>query len=201
MQIAQPKNKVGPQGEQGPMGPQGPQGEPGPKGDKGDPPAHQWRGTKLRFENPDGSWGKFVDLKGDKGETGKPGPRWQDGRNLGVGPYVLVAKAFENLTAGSYVSIFNNSGEVAIRLADRLNGRQADGFVKAGFLAGENAEVYFEGLNNSFSGLTIGAKCFLSIMGQVTNISPTGPGLWQYLGRAISPTAIYTEIDDAIERI
>ena len=48
----------------GPQGDQGPQGEPGPKGDK---PAHQWSGTSLRFENPDGTWGSLVNLKGQDG--------------------------------------------------------------------------------------------------------------------------------------
>lgn len=48
----------------GPKGDQGPQGEQGPKGDK---PAHEWQGTSLRFENPDGSWGQFVNLKGQDG--------------------------------------------------------------------------------------------------------------------------------------
>lgn len=42
-------------------------GEQGPKGDK---PDHEWKGTKLRFEKPDGSWGKFVDLKGADGKGG-----------------------------------------------------------------------------------------------------------------------------------
>src|SRR5690554_2789022 len=41
--------------------------EKGSKGDKGDPPNHQWDNTSLRFEKPDGSWGDYVDLKGDKG--------------------------------------------------------------------------------------------------------------------------------------
>lgn len=36
----------------------------GDKGDKGDMPNHQWKGTKLRFEKPNGGWGKWVDLKG-----------------------------------------------------------------------------------------------------------------------------------------
>lgn len=48
----------------GPKGDQGPQGEQGPKGDK---PAHEWQGTSLRFENPDGSWGAYVNLKGQDG--------------------------------------------------------------------------------------------------------------------------------------
>lgn len=36
-----------------------------PKGVKGDIPAHEWVGTAIRFQNPDGSWGDFVDLQVD----------------------------------------------------------------------------------------------------------------------------------------
>jgi hypothetical protein len=119
----------------------------------------------------------------------------------GVGPDLLVAEATENLAAGSYVNIFNNGGTTGVRLADRTNGRQADGFVKTAVTAGNLAEVFFEGPNDALSGLTIGARYFLSTLGQATATPPTGPGLWQYLGRAISTTAINTDIDDAIERI
>jgi len=49
--------------------PVGLQGPPGPKGDK---PAHQWNNTRLRFENPDGSWGSYVDLRGPEGPPGPP---------------------------------------------------------------------------------------------------------------------------------
>lgn len=37
------------------------------KGDKGDIPKHEWQGTKLKFELPDGKWGKAVDLAGRDG--------------------------------------------------------------------------------------------------------------------------------------
>ena len=37
------------------------------KGDDGETPQHRWVGTKLQFKNPDGSWGKLVDLKGPRG--------------------------------------------------------------------------------------------------------------------------------------
>ena len=57
----------GPKGDQGPQGEQGPKGEQGPQGPKGDKPAHEWQGTSLRFENPDGSWGAYVNLKGQDG--------------------------------------------------------------------------------------------------------------------------------------
>jgi hypothetical protein len=33
-------------------------------GQKGDMPGHQWDGTRIRFEKPDGSWGEWVDLRG-----------------------------------------------------------------------------------------------------------------------------------------
>lgn len=49
---------------QGPKGDTGLQGDPGPKGDK---PAHQWSGTSVKFENPDGTWGSLVNLKGQDG--------------------------------------------------------------------------------------------------------------------------------------
>ena len=46
---------------------------PGPQGDK---PAHQWSGTSVRFENPNGSWGTYVNLKGNDGSDGKT---WHSG--------------------------------------------------------------------------------------------------------------------------
>lgn len=38
-------------------------------GEKGDKPKHEWKKTKLRFENPDGSWGQWVELKGLDGRV------------------------------------------------------------------------------------------------------------------------------------
>ena len=73
MATAGPKNRVGPPGPQGEQGPQGPKGEkgiqgpPGEDGEKGDIPKHQWRGSELRFEKPDGKWGKYKELRGPTG--------------------------------------------------------------------------------------------------------------------------------------
>lgn len=91
-----PQGPQGPQGIQGPPGPQGPQGPQGPPGEQGPPgqngsqgipgaqgpigltPAHEWFSTLLRFQNQDGSWGEFVDLKGIPGDT-----RWElNGQNI-----------------------------------------------------------------------------------------------------------------------
>lgn len=67
---------VGPDGQPGPVGPQGPKGDPGergPQGPKGDKPDHEWVGTGLRFEKPDGTWGQAVDLRGQRGQRGGRG--------------------------------------------------------------------------------------------------------------------------------
>lgn len=64
------------QGEPGADGAQGPQGEAGPagpQGPKGDKPDHQWSGTALQFEKPDGTWGDLIDLKGAPGKRGGGG--------------------------------------------------------------------------------------------------------------------------------
>ena len=65
---------AGPQGAAGPRGEKGEKGDRGEKGEKGDTgpvPEHEWSGTKLRWKKPDGKWGKYVDLKGEKGPAGK----------------------------------------------------------------------------------------------------------------------------------
>lgn len=44
-----------------------------PRGDVGATglaPAHNWSGTSLRFKNPNGTNGSYVNLKGDKGDVG-----------------------------------------------------------------------------------------------------------------------------------
>ena len=68
-----PQGPAGPRGPEGKRGPRGEKGEKGEKGDAGPIPKHEWKGTKLRFEMPDGSWGKAVDLKGAEGPRGASG--------------------------------------------------------------------------------------------------------------------------------
>lgn len=46
-------------------------GEQRAEGSKGDMPDHEWQGTRLRFQKPDGRWGEFVDLRGQKGRDGR----------------------------------------------------------------------------------------------------------------------------------
>lgn len=69
------------------------------KGDKGDKPRHKWTGTSLSFENPDGSWGSPVNLKG---EEGKPSPI-RDAKE--VGDYLLSIKGFKESLKGKDAEI------------------------------------------------------------------------------------------------
>jgi len=60
----------------GETGAPGPQGSPGPPG-IGEILAHEWQGTSIRFQNPDGSWGQWVDLQGERGIGEIPAHEWQ----------------------------------------------------------------------------------------------------------------------------
>lgn len=93
------EGKCGPRGEEGEMGPVGPrglsfkgidgrQGTPGPqgipglkgdKGETGEAPEHEWQGTKLRFRNPNKSWGPFISLQGMIGGRGRAGANGMGG--------------------------------------------------------------------------------------------------------------------------
>lgn len=84
--------KDGKDGEDGKRGLRGLKGEPGSdglRGDTGPMPDHQWDGTRLRFEQPDGTWGKFVDLRGLPGASGGGG---------GAGGGILEVVAGDNVT-------------------------------------------------------------------------------------------------------
>ncbi|MEL7428024.1 MAG: phage tail fiber protein, partial [Bacteroidota bacterium] len=77
-------SEEGPQGPQGPVGPEGPigptgatgsTGPVGPQGPVGATPDSEWDGTKLRFQQGDGTWGDYSDLVGPEGPQGIRGPQ------------------------------------------------------------------------------------------------------------------------------
>lgn len=116
---------------------------------------------------------------------------------VGVGPDVKALVATEDLTTGDYVNIWNDGGVEKVRLADFSNGRDAHGFVKAAFLTGATAIVYFEGPNDGLSGLTPGARYYLDTAGGAT-VTPKTTGIHQFLGIAVDVNTINTDIDDCI---
>lgn len=66
-------------GEEIPVAMKGEPGLMGKRGLTGDPPKHEVDGTKIRFQNPDKTWGPWVDLKGVRGADGKDG---KDGKSI-----------------------------------------------------------------------------------------------------------------------
>lgn len=52
-----------------PIAVQGKRGKKGDKGKAGRIPAHEWRGTFIRFENPDGTWGEWTNIQGAPSES------------------------------------------------------------------------------------------------------------------------------------
>jgi hypothetical protein len=120
---------------------------------------------------------------------------------VGVGPNVKVLLASENIAAGRYVNIYDNTGTPNVRLADNSNSREAHGYLKDAVTSGGNATVYFEGTNDDLSGLTPGARQYLSTAGQATATPPTfggGAQISQLVGLAVSATEIDTDIDDVV---
>jgi len=113
----------------------------------------------------------------------------------GIVPETASLEASENLAAGDFVNVHNSSG-AKVRKADASSaGKPAHGFVLAAVTSGEQATVYFEGLNDQVSGQTPG-EVFLSAAaaGAAVNAAPSGAGnVVQKLGIAISATAINFE--------
>jgi len=119
---------------------------------------------------------------------------------VGIGADTAAIEASEALAAGDLVSIHDATGS-RVRKADASSasaGRQADGFVLASVISGGTATVFFEGTITGLTGLTVGARYFLSgsAAGVVTATRPTAVGhCVQYVGKAISATAISFEPD------
>lgn len=91
-------NSVELKGEKGEPGEKGEKGDPGPaNGPKGDKPDHKWEGSALSFENPDGSWGESVNLKGEKGEPGEKGEKGEKGEPGADGADGITQEAVSSL--------------------------------------------------------------------------------------------------------
>ena len=65
------------------------QGQDGEDGAVGPMPRHEWSGTRLRFEKPDGTWGEWVELRG----TGA-GPSGGGGGSLSIQKFYASADDF-----------------------------------------------------------------------------------------------------------
>jgi hypothetical protein len=116
----------------------------------------------------------------------------------GMGADVLTVTASEALSAGDFVNIHSGG----VRKADGAAvGKEVDGFVLDAISSGQPATVYFEGRNTALTGLTVGARYYLSAStpGAVTTTPPTGSGnVVQFIGRASEATSIAFEATDGV---
>ena len=120
----------------------------------------------------------------------------------GIGADAPYVEAFENLNAGDFVNIFNDSGMAKVRKADAsMTGREAMGFVDKSATSGNTVQVYLEGSNHALTGLLPGTRYYLSatVPGTVTATPVSGSGrIHQYIGTAHSSSSISFEADDGI---
>ncbi|MGE3348185.1 MAG: hypothetical protein AB7I35_12205 [Ramlibacter sp.] len=109
------------------------------------------------------------------------------------GADVAVIQTSEAVAAGDYVNIHDGGGgSFRVRLADASNGREAHGFVLAGYASGVPATVYFDSTNSQVADQAPGVV-YLSdaVPGQGTNVPPATSGhIVQRIGLAHSDTAV-----------
>ena len=121
---------------------------------------------------------------------------------VGIGAETASVIASEALTAGNLVNIWSNAGTPNVRKADASNGRIAHGFVLANVSASANATVYFEGTVTGLTGLTPGARQFLSATtpGLTTESVPATAGQYvQRVGTAASTTSFtFNPLDEVL---
>lgn len=110
-----------------------------------------------------------------------------------AGVDTLAVVASEALADGDLVNIWDSAGTFKVRKADGASaGKEAHGFVKAGYSSSASATVYFEGTNDHVTGLSPGVQ-YLSATtaGLATATPPSGTGkVIQRVGYAGSATAL-----------
>ena len=110
----------------------------------------------------------------------------------GFGPGVEAISTSESLVAGDFVNIWDSGGSKAVRKSDATTtGKPADGFVLAGVSHPGTATVYYEGINDQVTGLTIGPQYLSATAGKCTATKPTSSGnIQQFVGTATSATSM-----------
>lgn len=119
----------------------------------------------------------------------------------GVGAASASIVSSEVIGSSTVVNVWDDAGTPKVRLADAtVEGKEANGFVLAGVGSGLNATVYFDDRLTGLTGLTPGARHYLSTTpGEITDTPPSATGnVVQFLGVAYSTSAIDFEASDPI---
>jgi hypothetical protein len=122
----------------------------------------------------------------------------------GIGPDLKELTASEDLTAGDFVNIWDDTGVWKARKADAAGGRgkQVHGFILSGVTSGAAVSVFFEGINDQLTGLAAGEYFLSATAGQASQSVPTTSGyIYQSVGMSISATEISFERSEPIPRV
>lgn len=148
-----------------------------------------------------------IDTSAGAGDSGKivgldsTGRINQNMMPTGIGADLKSLVASEALSAGDFINVFDDAGTIKMRKADATtSGKQVDGYVNAAVTSGASGDAYFEGLNTALTGLTGGARYFLSTTaGGAVATPPSGSGnTVQYVGKAVSTTELAFEANDGV---
>jgi hypothetical protein len=147
----------------------------------------------------------FLQTSAGSGDAGKPVALNNDGEidssmlpNTDSDTSTLPSS--ENLAAGDLVNIWSDSGTLKVRKADASSAaKRADGYVLASVTSPANAVVYHDGAITGLTGLTLGARYYLSTTAGsvvVEASAPTASGsVVQYVGQAVSTTKLLFQPD------
>lgn len=125
------------------------------KGDKGDKPAHEWKGTQIRFEMPNGQWGKYIDLKG------------QDG----IGRFMGGSSGLQVITSSDNSITVTQVGQTVDLVA--VGGGGGSGDVTGAASSTDNAIVRFDGTTGKVIQNSVGALTDAGAMSGVTSLENT----------------------------
>lgn len=119
----------------------------------------------------------------------------------GIAADVEVVTAAEALAAANPFVYIKSDGQAA-NASGAVGGNPCIGFITASYTSGAtDVKVYFEGRVTGLTGLTVGARYYLSdsTAGGITATPVSGAGkLHQYIGRAVTATTISFEADDHV---
>lgn len=119
------------------------------KGERGPAPAHRWQGTALQFQQPDGTWGKLVDLLGPPG-VGRRGVGVQTAVVNDDGDLILTLTDGTEINAGTVMSA--QPYTEAVYLQDK----QSNGVVLVFAFEEPVSQVWIELLADSADDMSVG---------------------------------------------
>jgi hypothetical protein len=195
---AGPRNRTGPEGPKGQKGQDGPQGQPGPIGPS---PDYQWRGTEIRFKNPDGSWGKWVDLKGERGPLGL-GMMGLQGPQGEIGPPAELLEFDTDLSTQPGDPVVVSGSNFVTKLTSNSITEMPNGIFAFGYSkpTPTRLKVVLSGKLDILSSLTVGAPHFISTTGGLT-LTPPSTGMVQQVGFAVTATTLIVNLMQPMRRM